>query len=54
MFEVFKKFKSMVKRQSDHKIKTSKTDGGGEYVLNDFFLKILWSRRNCTCSGATL
>lgn len=26
----------MVERQSDHKTKTLKTDGRGEYVSNDF------------------
>lgn len=36
MLELFKKFKSMVERQSDHKIKTLKTDSGGEYFSNDF------------------
>lgn len=36
VFEVFKKFKSMVKRQKDHKFKVLKTDGGGEYVSKDF------------------
>lgn len=36
VLEVFKKFKSMVERQSDHKIKTLKTYGGSEYVSNDF------------------
>lgn len=36
VFEVFKKFKSMVVRQSGHKLKVLKTDGGGEYVSNDF------------------
>lgn len=36
LFEIFKKLKLMVERQSDHKIKTLKTNGGGEYVSNDF------------------
>lgn len=36
VFEVFKKFKSIVEKQSGHKIKVLKTDGGGEYVSNDF------------------
>lgn len=34
--EVFKKFKSIVERQSDHKIKTLKIYGKGEYVSNNF------------------
>lgn len=36
VFEVFKKFKSMVERKSRHKLKGLKTNGGGEYVSNDF------------------
>lgn len=34
--KVFNKFKVMVERQSDHEIKTLKTDDGGEYVSNYF------------------
>ena len=33
VFEVFKKFKSMVESQSGHKLKVLKTDGGGEMTL---------------------
>lgn len=36
MLEVFTKFKIMVERQSSRKLKTLRTDGGGEYVSNDF------------------
>lgn len=36
ILEVFKKFKTMVKILSDHKLKVLKMDGGGEYVLNNF------------------
>lgn len=36
VFEVFKKFKSMIERQSDHKLKVLKMNSGGEYVSNDF------------------
>lgn len=36
VFKVFKKFKSMVERQSDHKLKVLKTDGGAENVSKDF------------------
>lgn len=32
LFKVFNKFKSMVERQSGHKLKTN---GGGEYVSNN-------------------
>lgn len=34
--DVFIKFKSMVERQSGHKNKVLRTDGGGEYVSNKF------------------
>lgn len=37
VLEVFTKFKSMVERQNDRKIKTLRTDDGGEYVLKDFY-----------------
>lgn len=33
---MFNKFKSMFERPSGQKIKVLKTDGGGEYVSNDF------------------
>lgn len=36
MIDVFTKFKSMMERQSGHKIKISRTDGGGEYVSSNF------------------
>jgi hypothetical protein len=36
VLSVFKKFKSVVERQSEHKLKTLRTDGGGEYVSHDF------------------
>ncbi|GAU15418.1 hypothetical protein TSUD_44550 [Trifolium subterraneum] len=36
VFDVFKKFKVMAEKQSDHKLKVLKTDGGGEYVSNAF------------------
>ncbi|GAU26253.1 hypothetical protein TSUD_224440 [Trifolium subterraneum] len=36
VFDVFKKFKAMAKKQSDHKLKVLKTDGGGEYVSKVF------------------
>ncbi|GAU20588.1 hypothetical protein TSUD_297610 [Trifolium subterraneum] len=36
VFDVFKRFKAMAEKQSDHKLKVLKTDGGGEYVSNAF------------------
>ena len=36
VLDVFIKFKSMIERQSGHKIKVLRTDGGGEYVSRDF------------------
>ncbi|MCI29602.1 retrovirus-related pol polyprotein from transposon tnt 1-94, partial [Trifolium medium] len=36
VFDVFKKFKSMAEKQSDHKLKVLKTDGGGEYMCGEF------------------
>ena len=36
VIKVFAKFKSMVERQSDRKLKVLRTDGGGEYVSKDF------------------
>jgi len=36
VFEVLKKFKSLVDRQSGHKIKTLRIDGGGDYVSSEF------------------
>ena len=36
VLDVFIKYKSMVERQSGHKLKTLRTDGGGEYVSNEF------------------
>lgn len=36
MLEVFTKFKYMVDKQSGRKLKTPRTDGGGECVSNDF------------------
>lgn len=36
MFEVFKRFKSMVERQRGHKLKILKTDGGGEFTSGEF------------------
>jgi hypothetical protein len=32
VFEVFKKFKSMVERKTGHKLNMLKTDDGGEYI----------------------
>ncbi|GAU40455.1 hypothetical protein TSUD_141350 [Trifolium subterraneum] len=36
VMDVFTRFKSMVERQSGHKLKTLRTDGGGEYMSNEF------------------
>ncbi|CAJ2661986.1 unnamed protein product [Trifolium pratense] len=36
VFNVFKRFKSMVEKQSGHELKVLKTDGGGEYVSGEF------------------
>ncbi|GAU31071.1 hypothetical protein TSUD_322080 [Trifolium subterraneum] len=36
VLSVFKKFKSVVERQNEHKLKVLRTDGGGEYVSHDF------------------
>jgi len=36
VFEVFRKLKSLVEKQSGYKIKTLRTDGGGEYVSSEF------------------
>ena len=36
VFEIFRKFKSLVEKQSGYKIKTLRTDGGGEYVSSEF------------------
>jgi transposase InsO family protein len=36
VLSVFKKFKLAVERKSEHKLKTLRTDGGGEYVSHDF------------------
>lgn len=36
VIDVFTKFKSMVERQSGHKIKVLRIDEGGEYMLKDF------------------
>ncbi|MCH85090.1 copia-type polyprotein, partial [Trifolium medium] len=36
VLDVFKKFKSMAEKQSDHKLKVLKTDGGGEYMYGEF------------------
>ncbi|MCI29596.1 hypothetical protein A2U01_0050805, partial [Trifolium medium] len=33
---MFKKFKTLVEKQSDKSIKVLKTDGGGEYTSTDF------------------
>lgn len=41
VLEVFKKFKSMMERQSDHKIKTPKIDGGvnmSQMILENFVI----------------
>ncbi|CAJ2663346.1 unnamed protein product [Trifolium pratense] len=35
-FEVFKKFKTLVEKQSDKSIKVLRTDGGGEYTSKEF------------------
>lgn len=35
VFEVFKKFKPMIERQSGHKLKVLKIDSGGEYASKD-------------------
>lgn len=36
MFEVFKKFKTFVEKQSDYCIKSLRSDGGGEFTSNKF------------------
>ncbi|MCI09880.1 retrovirus-related pol polyprotein from transposon tnt 1-94 [Trifolium medium] len=36
VFDVFKKFKYMAEKQSDHKLKVLKTNGGCEYVSGEF------------------
>ncbi|CAJ2677087.1 unnamed protein product [Trifolium pratense] len=36
VFEIFKKFKATVERQSGKRLKTLRTDGGGEYVSHEF------------------
>ncbi|GAU47720.1 hypothetical protein TSUD_285070 [Trifolium subterraneum] len=36
VLSVFKKFKSVEERQSGHKLKVLRTNGGGEYVSHDF------------------
>jgi transposase InsO family protein len=36
VLEVFKRFKSLVERQSGFKIKVLRTDGGGEYMSSEF------------------
>ncbi|KAK2359039.1 hypothetical protein QL285_096166 [Trifolium repens] len=36
VFDIFKKFKAMVEKQSDHKLKVLRTDGGGEYLSKEF------------------
>ncbi|GAU46952.1 hypothetical protein TSUD_281870 [Trifolium subterraneum] len=35
-FEVFKRFKTLVEKQSDKSIKVPRTDGGGEYTSKEF------------------
>jgi len=35
-FEIFKKFKAFVEKQSDYQVKALCTDRGGEFVLNEF------------------
>ncbi|GAU17773.1 hypothetical protein TSUD_171610 [Trifolium subterraneum] len=35
-FEVFKRFKTLVEKQSDKQIKVLRTDGGGEYTSKEF------------------
>ncbi|GAU47337.1 hypothetical protein TSUD_101250, partial [Trifolium subterraneum] len=35
-FEVFKRFKTLVEKQSDKEIKVLRTDGGGEYTSKEF------------------
>ncbi|WJX17845.1 hypothetical protein P8452_07710 [Trifolium repens] len=35
-FEVFKKFKTLVEKQSDKSLKVLRTDGGGEYTSTEF------------------
>ena len=49
--EIFKKFKSMVERQSDHKIKNPKINGRCEYVSNDFQKNC---NQDCTWGSVTL
>lgn len=36
VFETFKRFKALVEKQSERKIKMLRSDGGGEYVSDDF------------------
>lgn len=36
VFEVLKKFKSVVERKNNHKLKVLKTDGGGECFSKEF------------------
>jgi len=36
VFDVFRKFKTLVKNQSEKKIKILRTDGGGEYTSRMF------------------
>ena len=35
-FDVFKRFKSMIENESGQTIKILRSDGGGEYKLNEF------------------
>ena len=36
VFEIFKRFKKLIKNQSEKKIKVMQTDGGGEYISKIF------------------
>lgn len=36
VFPCFKKFLAIVERQSNHKLKTLRTDRGGEYMSSEF------------------
>ena len=48
VFTIFKKFKNLVERQSEHYIKMLRSDRGGEYNLNKFekFMKMLVCKNN--------
>ena len=48
VFEKFKEFKALIENLSDKKIKTLRSDNGGEYTSKEFeaFSKMLESRGN--------